>query len=82
MSAPAHYHCPTHGRVAVRTAGRAQPTALCPHCGSMIERAARERCDVSVATDVYERMLAYGRTIRKSVHAVLIEAIRGIGGVQ
>lgn len=83
MSKPAYYRCPEHGRIAVRTAGKASQTAPCPTCGGAMQRAPFERENlrfVAVPASTYARVKAHARCVGKSMGAVVDELTRNLGG--
>lgn len=83
MSKPACYRCPDHGRVPVRTAGRAAPTAPCPTCGVPMERAPHEREDlryVAVSGATLARLKAHAQNQGMSMGAVIEALTQDLGG--
>lgn len=83
MSAPAYYLCPTHGRVRIRTAGRAEITACCPSCGAAAPRAPSARADerhISVPYGTYARIKACAEQSHCSMGAVIDAATKTLGG--
>lgn len=83
MSKPACYRCPTHGRVAVPTAGKTKATAPCPDCGIEMKRAPFEQedlCFVAVPTATKRRLKEHAQLVGISIGQLIAALSQNLGG--